>query len=201
MLNDMQLFLDGNARAAGIGALVLLGGLLGLAAWHDVRSRRIPNVLVFSGMAAGLFLHSFLSSGLGFASGFLPGGLGFVAALKGLAMGFASFFPLYLLRATGAGDVKLMAMVGAFAGPLEVLGAVVLTFAAGILLALAVAFRKRVLRQMAHNLKIILYGGAAALSGAGFSLFASRPDTVAHLPYALAIGLGSGAWLLRGLVV
>lgn len=201
MLNDLESFLGIHARAAGIGAFGVLAGLLALAVWHDVKSRRIPNALVASGIAAGLLLQWLLPSGFGFVNSWVPGALGVLAGLEGLALGFASLFPLYLLRATGAGDVKLMAMVGAFAGPAEVLGAALLTFATGALLALAVALRQRVLRAMLHNFRIMLYGAAATFSGAGVSLFHSRTDTAAHIPYAIAIALGSCAWLLRDLVI
>ena len=85
----------------------LLTGLLLIAAVSDYRTRRIPNELVLAGAAAGLLGNTLFST--------LPLD-GFVTALQGLATGLAAFLPLYLLRLMGAGDVKLMAMVGAFLG-------------------------------------------------------------------------------------
>ena len=85
---------------------ILLGILILLAAFFDIRFRRIPNWLVLAGIVAG-FAWNGSSTGLS--------GLGRAAA--GLGLGFALYFPLYLLRARGAGDVKLLAAVGAITGP------------------------------------------------------------------------------------
>ena len=94
----------------------LLCALLALAVWHDVLTRRIPNWLVLSGMLMGLALNSILPSGAGFFSD-PSGAIGFLLALEGAALGLAMLLPLYAFGAMGAGDVKLMAMVGAFLGP------------------------------------------------------------------------------------
>lgn len=187
-----QIFGDGHAVAMlGLG---LLGGLLSMAVWHDIRNHRIPNAIVFSGAALGLLLHSVLPAGLGFA-GAVPGGLGFAKSLAGLGIGLAALLPLYLLRATGAGDAKLMAMVGAFLGPLDAFGAVIGTFVAGALLAIAYGIKAGVLGRMARNIRIILYGAAARLAAVDGPAFDAGTDSAAKVPYALAIALGTGAWL------
>lgn len=85
---------------------ILLGILVAIAATYDIRYRRIPNWLVLAGIIAGLSWNVSASG--------LPG-LGRAAA--GLGLGFILYFPLYLLRARGAGDVKLLAAAGAIAGP------------------------------------------------------------------------------------
>lgn len=131
---------------------VLLLFLVGLAAACDIASRRVPNLLVGAGLAAALLLH------------FVAGGplallrLGLAGALAGGAI----FLPFYLLRGMAAGDIKLMAMVGAFAGPV---GACVIA----VLTALA--------------------GGGMALLMLLAARWQKRP--VAGLPYALAIALGT----------
>ena len=97
--------------------LALLAGLLAAALWHDLRTRRIPNRLVLWGTVGGVVLNSMLPAGAGlFQQPF--GGLGLLQSLAGAAAGLALLLPMYLLRALGAGDVKLMAMCGAFLGPL-----------------------------------------------------------------------------------
>jgi prepilin peptidase CpaA len=85
---------------------VLLSILTLVAAGFDIRYRRIPNWLVLAGILTG-FLWNLYSSGWS--------GLGHAAT--GFGLGFALYFPLYLLRARGAGDVKLLAAVGAIVGP------------------------------------------------------------------------------------
>src|SRR5471032_315693 len=118
--------------------LILLCTLLALAVWNDLRTRRIPNWLVFSGALLGLTLNAALPAGAGL---FIApqGAIGLLWALAGLALGLLLLLPMYMLRALGAGDVKLMAMLGAFVGPLAIAGIVVLTLLAGGVLALLVA--------------------------------------------------------------
>lgn len=82
-------------------------GLLGvLAAAYDLRYRRIPNVLVAAGCGAGVVIQFWL---YGFAGGY--------ASLLGAGLALAVYLPLFVLRAVGGGDLKLMAAVGAIAGP------------------------------------------------------------------------------------
>lgn len=71
-----------------------------LAATWDLRERRIPNWLTLAGIVAGFAINWKL-------------------ALPGAALALAAQLPFLALRQTGAGDVKLMAAVGALAGPLN----------------------------------------------------------------------------------
>ena len=50
----------------------------------------------------------------------LTGGAGLVVAVSGALVGLLCLLPLYISGGLGAGDVKLMAMCGAFLGPLQV---------------------------------------------------------------------------------
>lgn len=165
-----------------VGAL--LASLLLASVWHDLRGRRIPNAIVFPGAALALALHSVL-----------PAGIGFADSAAGLATGLALLLPLYLLRAAGAGDVKLMAMVGAFLGPVDVIGAVLCTFVAGALLALTVSVKSGVLREVAGNVRLIVYSAIARLSAAHGPEFDARTASAAKLPYAVAIAAGTFGFL------
>ncbi len=160
---------------------VVLACLLGLALWYDIASRRIPNWLSVSGLLAGLTI-SFLTLG-----GLDPG-----SALLGVFAGFAVMLPLYYLRAMGAGDVKLMAAVGAFLGPIPVLGAALLTFAAGGVLSLTAALWSRSLSRVLNNLRLM---GMIALTARSSGLSISDVQTTGRLPYALAIAVGTGLQL------
>lgn len=90
------------------------------AAFVDIRSRRIPNAIVFPAMAALLALH-----------GAFSGTAGLGDAALGLAGGFLVFLIPHLFKLLGAGDVKLMAVVGAGLGSQAVVTAVLLTSLAG----------------------------------------------------------------------
>jgi prepilin peptidase CpaA len=78
-----------------MGSILLLSFGAGLWDW---RERRIPNWLCLGGAIVGFLLNDFW----------------FAAAGLGLAL--AIHLPLFALRATGGGDVKLMAALGALMG-------------------------------------------------------------------------------------
>lgn len=155
--------------------------LLGIAVRNDVICRRIPNGLTGTAVLTGL----------GFSL-VIPNGIGPSSSLLGALAGFAVMMPLYLLRAMGAGDVKLMAAVGAFLGPIPALGAALLTFAAGGVLSLTAALWSRSLSRVLKNLRLI---GLVALTGRTSGLSIREVQTTGRLPYALAIAVGTGLQL------
>src|SRR5438067_2208881 len=93
---------------------VLLALVLG-AAVYDARYRKIPNWLTVTGVLVGLSLNAFQYGAVG-SQVIRPSWFGLLFGLKGLAMGFFIYLFLYVLRAMGAGDVKLMAAVGSMVG-------------------------------------------------------------------------------------
>ena len=179
----------------GLLALTVLMVLLLLAMREDVRSHRIPNKLVLIGVVLGLGLNGLLPGGLGFNSE-VPGGIGWLSALKGLALGIAVLLPIYLLRAMGAGDVKLMGMVGAFLGAGDLIGAVIATFIAGGVMALVVALWSRQLMNMLQNIKLMLFGGLLKMNAGQLPTMNDLPVSVAKLPYAVAITVGTLGYLM-----
>ena len=174
--------------------LAILGMLLLRAAWTDVKSRRIPNGLVLVGACVGVACNCMLPEGSGFA-GALPGGLGLQGSLAGIAMGMGVMLPLYLLRAMGAGDVKLMAMVGAFLGARTMFGVVLATFIAGGVLGLGVALYGGTLRKLLDNVRTMLLSGFFKMAMHEMPVMDAAPATAGKLPYALAIALGTGLCL------
>jgi prepilin peptidase CpaA len=178
-----------DANSFSILSAALLGGLLIAACWTDARMRRIPNLLVLTGTLAGLALNTMLPAGMGLFST-TPGAIGLVGALGGCVLGLCALLPLYLLRTIGAGDVKLMAMTGAFLGPAAISGTVLLTLLAGGILALAVASWQRVLRSALTNARtMIAHTMVSALTGQRAHI--DMLPTVGTLPYALAITAGA----------
>lgn len=82
-----------------------------VAAAYDLRTRRIPNVLTGVTVLLGVGLHIGLNG--------VPG---LAASLGGIALGLAMLLPFYVLRGVRAGDVKLLAALGALLGPHALIG-------------------------------------------------------------------------------
>lgn len=166
----------------------VLIGLLLLAAWLDWRSMRIPNWLTVGGtayaLAYALFIPPAAQPGLGWALG-------------GLLVGLVLLVPLYALRVMGAGDVKLMAMVGAFIGVPDILYAVLFTCIAGGVAALAFALWHRALGRMAMNVRdVVQLLAFAAFAGHRPTATVSAAASVGKLPYGISISAGTVAWLV-----
>lgn len=161
---------------------VILICLVAQAALTDLAMRKIPNVLILSGLMLALILH--LLSGQPGASVSLW--------LAGGCAGFFLFLPLYLARGMAAGDVKLMAMVGAFAGPWQALQIAALSTLVGGVMALLMLLVSGRWRDSARNLRLICQPLLLRLLGvplAPVPLPASA--SVGGIPYGVAIALGT----------
>lgn len=176
----------------------VLAALLMIAIWFDVRERRIPNTLVANGIIWGLALQTLAPRGDGLFA-FWWGGLGASQALLGLAAGLALFMPLHLLRAIGAGDVKLLAMVGVWLGPKMLLGAALLTLLAGGVIAIVVMLASRSSRQVLTNVRVMLTTALVGVQAGRLAPLDAPASSGIRLPYALAIAVGTLAqvgWVL-----
>ncbi|HUI55668.1 MAG TPA: A24 family peptidase [Bryobacteraceae bacterium] len=131
---------------------VLLAVVLG-AAVYDVRYRRIPNWLTVGGVLIGVVLNTFLfqgwPAGLRFSTFLVDAWPGMRFSLMGLAIGFGVYFVLYVLRAMGAGDVKLMAAIGSLVGWQDWFGIFIVTaIVGGIMSIILVTVRGRVKKTL-----------------------------------------------------
>jgi len=152
---------------------------LALAVAEDLRSRRIPNSIILAGTATALAFQAVVPHGAGlFHSPF--GSIGLLASLGGFAVGLCALLPLYALHAMGAGDVKLMAMAGAFLGAADTAAAVLASLLAGGLLALGSAVYHGTLPRVLANM-------------CGMALGVQH-GTTGRLPYAVAIAAGTTAF-------
>jgi prepilin peptidase CpaA len=115
------------------------------ASAFDVTTKRIPNALTFTAAVCALVFHV--------ATGGLPG-LG--SSALGLAAGLAIFFPIFALGGMGAGDVKLLACLGAWLGPLDVLRTGVFGAIAGGVVAMVVMVLRGYARQALTNIWFLL---------------------------------------------
>lgn len=144
------------------------------AAAIDLRTRRVPNPLTLGIAVTGLAL---AASGLGV--------LHPAQALGGLAVGLALMLPGHLVGATGAGDVKLFAALGTLLGPAGMLWGFVYTAIAGGVLAVVVAWRRRVVAEtVTRTATLIRTIGSNAAE-------IERPSVNNRFAYAPAIALGT----------
>ncbi len=163
---------------------VLLAILVTIAAIWDIRWRRIPNWLTVTGITLGLALSWFLD---------VPG---IWASLKGLGLAFAIYFFLYVLRGMGAGDVKLMAAVGATVGMANWLGVFFFTALIGGVVGVLLAITKGRFGATAFNLLRIV-----GSLGRGRAPYKDNPDldigsnAALRLPHGVMIALGTLGFL------
>lgn len=110
-----------------IQAAPLLALLL-IAAAGDLRTRRIPNwltvLLILSGLAQAAFAHGVVGIGM---------------SVAGMMVAPLVPFVLFAIGAMGAGDVKLMAGVGAWLGPIAGPVVYLLATVVGMIIVLAQA--------------------------------------------------------------
>ena len=150
----------------------------------DLRARRIPNLLTFSAAVAGLGWHA------------LGGWAALGWSLGGLVIGLAIFFPLFLLRGMGAGDVKLLAALGAWLGPASIAWVAAYAAIAGGALAIAVALGAGYLRPLFTNVWLLLTHWRVAGVKPLDSLTLDKGNGP-RLAYAvpIAVGLVCAIWL------
>lgn len=168
--------------------LGVLIALLVVAAISDTRTGRIPNWLVFAGAAYGLLYNALFPV--------FPRDIGILFALGGLALGLGAFLPLYVLRVMGAGDVKLMAMVGAFLGASATLHATLATLIAGGVLAIVFALLNGTVVRMVRNVATMFRGTMLTfVTGVG-GLTVHGGPSAGKMPYGVAIATGTIGYLI-----
>jgi len=154
-------------------------GALGIACFTDIRSRRIPNLLVAPFALAGLIV-----------SCTLRGWAGLWNSLGGICLAALVCGVFCFLRGMGMGDLKLCAAIGAWIGPEQLGFALVITFIAGAAIGLVWAMCTRSLSRSLASTGDLL---------AGFAKSGIRPhETVVleksgglKIPYAPAIAIGT----------
>lgn len=158
-----------------LDTLLLL--LVAAAAINDLVSRRIPNLLLLAGLVAALVLHA-LSPEPGTA---------LLACFGGAVLGLVLFLPFYLLRSMAAGDVKMMATVGAFTGPAVAFHIAIVAWCAGGVMALVIILFRGRLRLALNNLRGIFQRAVFGLPSGGETM----TESAGSMPYGVAIAAGT----------
>jgi prepilin peptidase CpaA len=160
---------------------LILGALISamIGAAHDVRERRIPNWLTYGSLSAGLVLRTYWEGWHGLGQGG-----------EGMLAGGGVFFLFFLTRGMGAGDVKLMAAVGAWVGAWPAALAMVYTAFAGLGLAVFyMLFYGRVGSTLANVGELVRFH---LTSGVKPHPEINLEDPAAiRMPYGLAIAVGT----------
>jgi prepilin peptidase CpaA len=172
--------------------LAVLIVLLLLAAFIDVRTFRIPNWLTIGGAVIGLAFGAGIQWRLLGPAWAIDG---LLWSLGGMAAGLALMLPMYVLRVMGAGDVKLMAMAGAFLGLGQIVPAVLCVFVTGGVAALVFVVGRRQLAQLAANLRNVVFGLAFSVIARQRIPGMAPGESVGKLPYGVSISAGTILYL------
>ena len=149
--------------------MILIIAIVAIAVLTDVRRRKIYNLLTMPAMLLGFIVNTI-------ANGFS----GTMFAASGLLLGITLFVLPVALMGRGAGDLKLLAAVGAIGGPVFVFWCALLTGVAGAVFAIGVLLYKRRLSS--------IVGGMAYDAVTGF--FPEARSNI-RLPYAIPIAVGA----------
>lgn len=172
-------FLYANHFAARFDLFALVAFVV-IAALYDIKSRRIPNLLIIVGLFTSIIYQATSEYGHGLAFW----ALGFV-------VGFVCFLPLYIIRAMGAGDVKLIALVGSFVGATGAFQIVILTVLAGGALALLVMLWNRSWKLVFENIGLMTANITIAAITRQLPKAEAPAKSAGNLPYGVAIAAGT----------
>ena len=166
----------------------ILFALLTIASITDYRTYKIPNWLTAGGIIFGLVYSVFVPFSRDF---------GFLWALGGMMLGFIVMLPCYVLRIMGAGDVKLMAMVGAFLGVDDCFLAIIYSFIVGGIAALGFALFNKAMTRMLQNVKDITQAMMFSVVG-GFKpdMRITASQSVGKMPYGICISVGTVGYVV-----
>jgi prepilin peptidase CpaA len=156
---------------------ILLLILLIICVVTDLKERKIYNKVLFPVFVVAIIYH------------LVNGGVsGFTASLLGATVGLAILLIPYLMGGMGAGDVKLLAVIGAIKG----IGFVLMTslymaIVGGIIGLLILLFRKGIV----YRFQQICYFFVLKRQGVNISIGLDKEALSTTYPYGVAIALGS----------
>jgi prepilin peptidase CpaA len=145
----------------------------------DLRVRKIPNLLTFQAMGVALIYHC-TTRGL----------YGLSASVIGLVLGTAIFAIPYVMGGMGAGDAKLMGVVGAILGPEKLLVSSVFVAISGGIYALFIfsvnyRYTKYIINKILFTIKHYILTRKVIVANSNYEY--KKPQ----LCYALPIAFGT----------
>ncbi len=165
--------------------------LLLLCSYEDAKNKIIPNKYTIPALVVGFIL---MTINYGF--------VGLIDSFKGLLLGFFIFFIPFILGFMGAGDVKLMAAIGALKGFTFTVYALLATgVAGGIMVIIYAIYKKQMLKTIINMFGLILRplakmiylnsGNKVAKKILSFFENVKQEHTDLYIPYAIPITVGT----------
>ena len=155
---------------------VALGFTLGIAVFTDWRKHKIYNKLTIPAFFLALLLHTYQE-----------GGAGLTNSLFGATIGFVLLLLPYLMGGMGAGDVKLLTVIGAFGGVSFVLTSLLYGAVIGGLISVFLLARRNVLGNTLKHFLLFL----PILQKPEHISEALNNSRQEKFPYGIAIALGT----------
>ncbi|MGA2351432.1 MAG: prepilin peptidase [Terracidiphilus sp.] len=174
--------------------------VLAVATFTDLRSRRIPNWLVFPFLFAGILVSPLRNDWSGIGRGFwlrtdwtgirhgFWHGLG--QSFAGIGLGLLIFGLPFVMGWTGGGDVKLCAAIGAWVGPVQLFFALIVTSMAGGIIVLGWAVFGGFARELFSGALDLIFGWKQDKMRPNPAMVISNP-LKRKIPYAPAIAIGT----------
>ncbi|QDU14891.1 Type IV leader peptidase family protein [Gimesia maris] len=154
------------------------------AAYIDGKELRVPNWITYPMVLSGLIYMTWTGG---------PAGLGW--GLLGMVVGLATLLPLYSVGGMGAGDVKLMAGIGAWLGVKITFYAFCVTTVVGAVMAVAmVLYRKKFYKHLGQAIMILDEWRSVKNPRELSRIAKERKPTMFLLPYGIPICIGSIAY-------
>ena len=171
---------DGNQVA--LFAFLVTGVTAVVAAVFDFRRFRVPNALTVPLCISGLAFHAIAGEGL-------------MYGLSGVAVGLGVLLVFYVTGVMGAGDIKLLAAVGAWIGPTNTLYVFCVAGVLAGIYSLVVIIAQGRLRQIPAILRVtfvqLLTLGRHIARSESVTVAAQRPDRRRYvMPFAVMIAVG-----------
>lgn len=169
----------------------LVSAILILAAWIDGKELKVPNWITFPMVLSGL-IYCTVTGGFS----------GLLAGLTGMSCGLLCLLPLYAVGGMGAGDVKLMAGIGAWVGWQTTFYAFCVSVIVGAVMAVLMVAWRGAWRKHYENFLTILSEWSVVRNPYELSkIAAERKPTMFLLPYGIPICIGTiGYFMYAGLM-
>lgn len=153
--------------------------MLALVGYYDWRERRVPNWILLPGIT-GSFLYHSATSGIS----------GIIAWFQGVSVPLLLLFVLFIWRVIGAGDIKLLSMIGSAVGGRKVIQIIILAFIIGAILSIFQMIKKKnLIRRWRHLVNYIHFCKKEKRIRAYNAYQEITED--ACIPFSIAIVIGS----------